>query len=97
MVEAEMMMQELNLDQTPENKTVIMALLDEADAMIRTSVDSKAPKEAFFADPIYQRCLKSLVTQLWYDRTLENGMPKGIQMMIVHLQGEVRDGGFNHK
>lgn len=97
MVTAETMMQELNLDETDENKTVITALLFEADAMIRNSVDSKADKSDFEKDPIYQRCLKSLVTQLWYDRTLEDGMPKGIQMMIVHLQSEVKADGFHYQ
>lgn len=96
MVDAETMLQELNLDETEDNKRIITALLDEADAMIRNSVDRKASKADFEKDPIYTRCLKSLVTQLWYDRTLQDGMPVGIQMMIVHLQSEVSEDGFHN-
>lgn len=97
MVDAETVISELNLDDTPETETTIKALIVEADAMIRDSVDRTADQTEFEKDPIYQRALKSLVTQLWYDRTLNDGMPVGIQMMIVHLQSEVGKDGFRYE
>lgn len=97
MVDAESMIQELSLDETPEIKQIITDLLVEADAMIRDSVDRNAKKSEFERDPIYQRALKSLTTQLWYDRALADGMPKGIQMMITHLQSEVGQDGFHYQ
>lgn len=96
MVDAETVINELNIDDTPETETTIKALIVEADAMIRNAVDRSADQSEFEKDPIYRRCLKSLVTQLWYDRTLNDGMPIGIQMMITHLQSEVDDNGFHY-
>jgi hypothetical protein len=91
-IDTEKLMDDLNLDDTPENKAIITDLILDASDLIRSSVNYKVPETEYFKFPIYIRAVKTLATQLYYDRELSEGMSKGLQMMINHLKGRVVDG-----
>lgn len=80
---------ELNLDDNDDNRKTITALIAEAQDIIIHSVDSTKQVADYDTNLIFQRAVKTLVTDLYYDRTLSNGMSLGLQMMINHLKGEV--------
>lgn len=82
-------MGELNIDLSPANTTMITALVSQAQDIILHSVDSTKTTEDYADNLIFQRAVITLVTQLYYDRTLSSGLSLGLQMMINHLKGEV--------
>lgn len=78
---------ELNLDQSPENKTVVDALVKDAQELVLDSVNSSLSASNLADDPIFLRATKALATSLFYDRSLSQGVPVGVQLMITHLKG----------
>lgn len=78
---------ELNLDQSPENKTVVDALVKDAQELVLDSVNSSLSASNLADDPIFLRVTKALATSMFYDRSLSHGVPVGVQMMITHLKG----------
>lgn len=66
--------------------------LDQAElATIRTLVTTAkelVSRSAYISnnDPLAIPAIKTLATTQYYDRTLSNGMPKGLLMMLLHLQ-----------
>lgn len=81
------LLEELNLDSTAENKTVMAALIQSAQELIIDAVSSNLSASKLAADQIYIRAVKALATTLYFDRTLSQGYPLGVQMMITHLKG----------
>lgn len=81
-------MNELNLDDVGNTKQTIQALVVQAEAIVEHSVNSSIPLATYLKDPMFQRAVITMATQLFYDRTLENGMSLGFQMLVVHLQAE---------
>lgn len=86
-ITAEMMMQELNLDETDENNTVLTGLIQSAQEIILDSIGTNLSASDVATDKIYVRAVKALVTAMYYDRSLSQGVPLGVEMMITHLQG----------
>lgn len=82
-------MAELNIDETPANTALITSLVGQAQDIIIHSVDSTQTVDDYKDNLIFQRAAITLVTQLYYDRTLSNGLSIGLQMMINHLKGQV--------
>lgn len=82
---------ELNLDDTETNHSTLSGLLQDAQALIRDSFTSTLSASKLKSDPIFTRAVKALATSMYYDRTLSNGIPIGVQMMIDHLKGEYED------
>ena len=80
---------ELNLDTTPSNTALITNLISQAQDIIIHSVDSTKTADDYKYNLIFQRAVITLVTQLYYDRTLSSGLSIGLQMMIIHLKGQV--------
>lgn len=78
---------ELNLDETPENNSVVDVLLKDAGELVTDSVNKNLSASDLAKDPIYLRAVKALATSLFYDRSLSQGVPAGVQMMITHLKG----------
>lgn len=72
------LMDELNLD--PEELPTITALVNTSVNIIRRSSD--APED----DTLTVPAIKTLTQAMYYDRSLANGMPKGLLMMLTHLQ-----------
>lgn len=72
------LMTELNLD--PAELATITALVNTSVNIISRSSD--APED----DTLTVPAVKTLTQALYYDRSLANGMPKGLLMMLTHLQ-----------
>lgn len=87
-LDVETIMAELNLDDSDKN--LITNLLSQAQDIIIHSVDSTKQTTDFEGNLIFQRAVITLVTQLYYDRSLSVGMSIGLQMMINQLKGQVK-------
>lgn len=79
-------MTELNLDES--ELPTITNLVNTAISVINRSSD--APE----SDTLTIPAIKTLTQATYYDRSLENGMPKGLLMMLAHLQAST--GGDNN-
>lgn len=84
-VSTEEMMDELNLDQTPENNAVVGGLIKDCSEIVMDSFTSNL-SASIKADPIYIRAVKALTTSMYYDRSLSEGVPLGVNIMIDHLK-----------
>ena len=73
------LMAELNLDDA--EKTTITNLVTGATGVVTSSVGGLDE-----SDPIAKLAIKTMVTQQYYDRALENGLSQGVLMMLLHLQ-----------
>ena len=72
------LMVELNLDQ---------AELPTITTLVNTSVEIiSRSSDAPDSDTLTVPAIKTLATAQYYDRTLSNGMPNGLLMMLTHLQ-----------
>lgn len=89
-VDATKLANSLNLD--PEEVTTLQALIDQSKELVKSSVNYSMKDEQLEAVPLFDSAVSALATALYYDRTLENGMPRSARIMIVHLQGRL--GGF---
>jgi len=81
----------VNLDETEELIT-LEGLISTSKELIKSSVNYSLPDAELEQYPIFDAAVSALAAALYYDRTLENGMPKAVNIMIVHLQGRL--GGF---
>ncbi|MFT9040173.1 hypothetical protein [Schleiferilactobacillus harbinensis] len=72
------LMAELNLDQS--ELSTIQSLVTTAQAVVSRSADIQS------GDSLFIPAIKTLATAQYYDRTLSNGMPNGLLMMLTHLQ-----------
>ncbi|KMO90104.1 phage protein [Lacticaseibacillus rhamnosus] len=79
-------MTELNLDES--ELPTITRLVNTAISIINRSSD--APEDDTLTIP----AIKTLTQATYYDRSLANGMPKGLLMMLAHLQAS--SGGDNN-
>ena len=89
-VDATKLANSLNLD--PEEVTTLQALIDQSKELVKSSVNYSMKDEQLETVPLFDSAVSALATALYYDRTLENGMPRSARIMIVHLQGRL--GGF---
>lgn len=80
------LMTELNLDES--ELPTITSLVNTAINVINRSSD--APD----SDTLTIPAIKVLAQAMYYDRSLSNGMPKGLLMMLAHLQAS--SGGDNN-
>ena len=69
---------ELNLDQN--ELSTIQSLVTTAKEVVNRSADASSD------DALTVPAIKTLATAMYYDRTLSNGMPNGLIMMLTHLQ-----------
>ena len=82
------MLNYLNLDDTPENNSVLGDLINQATDFINNSFNSKnLSASQLKADNTYILAVKALVSSLYYDRGMSQGVPLGVQMAITQLQG----------
>lgn len=89
-VDATKLADSLNLD--PEEVTTLQALIDQSKELVKSSVNYSMTDAQLEAVPLFDSAVSALATALYYDRTLENGMPRSARIMITHLQGRL--GGF---
>lgn len=89
-VDATKLADSLNLD--PEEVSTLQELIAQSKELVKSSVNYSMTDEELEAVPLFDSAVSALATALYYDRTLENGMPRSARIMIVHLQGRL--GGF---
>jgi len=87
MLNVDKVLAELNLDGTDEEVTLITDLLAQAEAIVSNSVNHNVALAEFESNAIFQRVVITLATDLYYHRTLPDGLSLGTQMMINHLKG----------
>lgn len=75
---ADDLVSELNLD--PSELATIRTLVTTAKDVVSRSADVSAN------DSLTIPAIKTLATSMYYDRSLESGLPKGLIMMLTHLQ-----------
>lgn len=82
------MLNYLNLDDTPENNNVLGDLINQATDFINNSFNSKnLSASQLKVDNTYILAVKALVSSLYYDRAMSQGVPAGVKMCIAILQG----------
>lgn len=88
MVDYQTIIKELNLDDTDDNKVIINNLLSQGKSIILGALPDKVNEDAVTSDPLYERALVTIVTQFYYDRTLERGLSLGMRMLLMQLVGK---------
>lgn len=82
------MLNYLNLDDTPENNELLGDLINQATDFINNSFNSSNLSASELKnDQTYILAVKALVSSLYYDRPMSQGVPAGVQMCITVLQG----------
>lgn len=91
-------MSNLNLDEIDETKQTITSLVSQAESVIMNAVNNQVDLKDYLEDRLFIAAVEALTTQLFYDRTLENNLSLGVQMMIVQLQAKYfnQSGGDNN-
>ncbi|WP_262352934.1 hypothetical protein [Lactiplantibacillus plantarum] len=74
----------MHIDQTNEELATVIALLNVSQAVIDDSIEL-ATYPAIVDNPLYNRAIITLAQALYYDRNLTNGQPKGVLLMLDHL------------
>ena len=82
------LLNELNLDETDENKALITNLVTDANDLTLSALSQTDTFATYSSNQTYIRAVKTLATQLFYDRTLANGTAKGYRMMVAKLQAQ---------
>lgn len=72
------LLSELNLDSSELG--TIQSLVTTAKEVVSRSADASSD------DSLIVPAIKTLATAQYYDRTLSNGLPNGLIMMLTHLQ-----------
>lgn len=72
------LLSELNLDSS--ELSTIRSLVSTAQEVVNRSADIQS------SDSLTIPAIKTLATTMYYDRTLSNGLPNGLLMMLTHLQ-----------
>ena len=91
-VDATKLANSLNLDPEPNEVATLQSLIDQSKELVKSSVNYNMTDAELEAVPLFDSAVSALATALYYDRTLENGMPRSARIMITHLQGRL--GGF---
>ena len=87
-VSTDEMMTYLSLDNTAENNTVVAGLVEDAESYINSTFNSENLSASELSkDRVYTSAVKALAAFMFYDRTLSQGVPVGIQQRITLLKG----------
>lgn len=93
LIDPKQLLEELHIDDTPEEETTIRNLVSMAKAIVDEAIQDINNSE-LAQDELYISAIKTLATQLYYDRTLSEGKAPAVQLLIAHLQ--FKYGGSNH-
>lgn len=87
-VSTDEMLNYLTLDNTPENNEVVGGLVNDAESYINSTFNSENLSASELSkDRVYTSAVKALAGFMFYDRTLSQGVPVGIQQRITLLKG----------
>ncbi|MDF7639958.1 head-tail connector protein [Lactobacillus sp. ESL0791] len=85
MVDVKELLAELHIDDTAEEEATMTDLLGQATAVVNHAIadvdNPNLPK-----DSLYISAIKSLATQLYYDRTLASGESQGVNALISAVE-----------
>lgn len=93
LIDSKQLLDELHIDDTPEEEATICNLINMAKAIVDEAIQD-IDNSKLVQDQLYLSAIKTLATQLYYDRTLSEGKAPAVQLLIAHLQ--VKYGGNNH-
>lgn len=93
LIDPKKLLEELHIDDTSEEETTIRNLVSMAKAIVDEAIQDINNSE-LAQDKLYISAIKTLTTQLYYDRTLSEGKAPAVQLLIAHLQ--FKYGGSNH-
>lgn len=93
LIDPKQLLEELHIDDTSEEETTIRNLVSMAKAIVDEAIQDINNSE-LAQDKLYISAIKTLTTQLYYDRTLSEGKAPAVQLLIAHLQ--FKYGGSNH-
>lgn len=93
LIDPKQLLEELHIDDTSEEETTIRNLVSMAKAIVDEAIQDINNSE-LAQDELYISAIKTLTTQLYYDRTLSEGKAPAVQLLIAHLQ--FKYGGSNH-
>ncbi|MCO6528983.1 head-tail connector protein [Lactobacillus sp.] len=93
LIDPKQLLEELHIDDTSEEETTIRNLVSMAKAIVDEAIQDINNSE-LAQDELYISAIKTLATQLYYDRTLSEGKAPAVQLLIAHLQ--FKYGGSNH-
>lgn len=88
-VEASELANSLHIDPTDEELATLKELINTATDLVKSSINYGLDDESYAKFPLFDSCVSSLATALYYDRTLENGFPKSTKIMVTHLQARL--------
>ncbi|TYC50759.1 hypothetical protein ESZ50_01570 [Weissella muntiaci] len=91
---AKTLMDELHVDESPEELATIQSLINDASVIIRGSIRDDLSEEDVLktAGDLFNRLISALATQMYYDRTLTTGYSAGVQIMLNQLRAKVLGG-----
>lgn len=84
-IDAKDLMNELHIDETPEEEATLTNLITTATAVVNHAI-SDLDNPALTTDPLYISAIKALATQSYYDRTLSAGESQGVNALISALE-----------
>ncbi|GBG95194.1 hypothetical protein LFYK43_16530 [Ligilactobacillus salitolerans] len=87
MIDPSKVLTELNLDETDENMQTVTSLVEQSAHIVANSISQDVSQDVFEDNDIYERAVITLATDLYYNRTLPDGLSLGLQMMINTLKG----------
>ena len=85
---------ELHVDQTEEELTVLDTLIKDASAIIRGSIGNDVTEEGLLAvaPEQFNRLTGSIASSLYYDRALSNGFSHGQMIILQQITGIFKGG-----
>lgn len=89
MVTATDLANQAHIDITDEELQTLENLLKTATELVKSSINYSATDEELTKYPLFDSCVGALATALYYDRELSNGMPRAVNIMLVHLQARL--------
>lgn len=86
-------MASLNIDESESESATVNTLINQASDLVKSSVNYNLSDDEYAKYSLFDAAVSSLATALYYDRSLNGGMPHAVTIMITHLQARL--GGPN--
>lgn len=82
------LMTELHIDDSDEERQTLEVLLKDSEALIIESCSTSENIDKLKKDSLYPRAQKAVAYHMYVDRTMENSLSPGIQMLMVKLRAK---------
>lgn len=81
-LKVDQLLDELNLDEDES----LQNILNDSEILVVSMLDNP-DLDYWEKKPLFVRGCYALATAMYYDRTLEGGLPNGVKMIVAHLKG----------